>query len=142
MPTTPWNKRTPSWKSGAAFAVTLSAFALLAATTTGCEVGVGPDYPGAYYGDGYGYGYPSDAWLATTEPYYYEGHAAYWYGGRWNYREGGRWNHYGAEPRGLYQQRMRGPQSRYMYESHGRSGGRGGGGGGGGARGGGGGGHR
>jgi len=101
-----------------ACAVTLAATAALTAGCGGLEMEA--DYP-----DGYG-DYPPDAYIATTEPYYFEGHAAYWYGGRWNYRDGaGRWNHYDHEPAGLYQRRMQGAARRHTYESGGR--GRGGG---------------
>ena len=88
--------------------------------TGGCGVEVGPEYPvGGGYDD-----YPPDAYIATTEPVYFEGNASYWYGGRWYYRSGGRWNHYDREPAGLYQSRMRGAPGRHSYE-RGRSGGRG-----------------
>jgi hypothetical protein len=94
-----------------ACAVTLGAVVVVSA---GCGVEVGPDYPvGAY-----GY-YPSDGFIATTEPFYYEGRAAYWYGGRWNYRTGGGWGHYDREPSALYQRRMQGAPGRRTYESHG-----------------------
>jgi hypothetical protein len=77
----------------------------------GCDVGVGADYPGAYYD-----GYPPDAYIATTEPVYFEGHASYWYGGRWYYRDGGRWGHYDREPPALYQRRSAAPPMRRSYE--------------------------
>jgi hypothetical protein len=42
---------------------------------------------------------PPQEYIATTEPVYYEGHAAYWYGGRWSWRdEHGTWNHWDREP--------------------------------------------
>jgi hypothetical protein len=41
---------------------------------------------------------PSADYIATTDPVYYEGHAAYWYGGGWFYRDGGSWHHYRSEP--------------------------------------------
>ncbi|MGD0530461.1 MAG: hypothetical protein ABSE49_35335 [Polyangiaceae bacterium] len=42
---------------------------------------------------------PPPEYVATTEPVYYEGHAAYWYGNHWNWRdEHGAWNHYDQEP--------------------------------------------
>jgi hypothetical protein len=44
---------------------------------------------------------PTPAFVATTEPVYYDGRPTYWYGSRWNYREGGRWNSYRAEPQPL-----------------------------------------
>jgi hypothetical protein len=89
------------------------------AGAAGCGVEVGPEYPG---GD-YGY-YPSDGFIATTEPFYYEGRANYWYGGRWYYRNGGGWGHYGGEPGALYQRRMQSPQRRRTYEQYGGHAGR------------------
>jgi hypothetical protein len=85
------------------------------AATVGCAVGVEPGYPDGYYAD-----YPPDAYIATTEPVYFEGHAAYWYGGRWYYRDGARWNHYDREPPALQQRRMQAPPVRRTYESRGR----------------------
>ena len=86
--------------------------------STGCGLEVGAVYPGIGYED-----YPSDEYIATTEPVYFEGRPAYWYGNRWYYREGRRWNHYEAEPAGLYQRRMQGPPARRTYEpSRGRPG--------------------
>lgn len=42
---------------------------------------------------------PPPEYIATTEPVYYEGHAAYWYGNHWFWRdEHGAWNHYDREP--------------------------------------------
>jgi hypothetical protein len=89
-----------------------SAIAVTIVATAGCGVEVGAAYPG-----GYDDGYPPDAYIATTEPVYFEGHAAYWYGGRWYYRDGGRWNHYDREPPGLYQRRMQSPPRQRTYES-------------------------
>ncbi len=66
-----------------------------AAVTSGCEVSA---YPDNYYGDG---DYPPADFVATTEPVYFEGHAAYWYHNGWYYRDGGRWGHYDHEPAGL-----------------------------------------
>ena len=43
-------------------------------------------------------GYPPAEFIATTEPVYYQGHAAYWYGNQWYYRDHGRWSYYRAEP--------------------------------------------
>lgn len=77
----------------------------------GCAVGfeAGAEYP--VYDD-----YPSDAFIATTEPVYFEGRATYWYGGRWWYRDGRRWGHYDREPPNLYQRRISAPPRRRMYE--------------------------
>src|SRR5208282_3471933 len=85
--------------------------------SVGCDAEVvGADYPAGYYGD-----YPPDAYIATTEPVYYEGNAAYWYGGFWYYRgPGGRWNHYGSEPAGLHARRIQAAPGRRAYESRGR----------------------
>jgi hypothetical protein len=107
-----------------------SAFVLGASIlgTTACAVEAGPAYPG-YDGD-----YPPDSFIATSEPVYFEGHAAYWYGGRWFYRDGGRWNHYDREPAGLAQRRAQGAPGRYSYQAGGRGVVRGGGGRGGGGR--------
>ena len=113
---------------GIACAVALGATAM---ATAGCGFEVGPEYPGGYYED-----YPPDAYIATTDPVYFDGHAAYWYGNRWYYRDGARWSHYDREPAGLYQRRMQGSARRRTYEpsggrpaghSSGRSGGRSGG---------------
>ena len=42
---------------------------------------------------------PPPEYIATTEPVYYEGHAAYWYGNHWYWRDDhGAWNHYDHEP--------------------------------------------
>ncbi len=73
----------------------------------------------ACYGDvegGPGY-YPSDAYIATGQPVYYEGHASYWYNGHWAYRDGGRWNYYRSEPAYLAQRRGGiAPPARRVYE--------------------------
>jgi hypothetical protein len=70
-------------------------------------------------GAGYGYDsqYPPDAYIATTEPIYYEGRPTYYYGGRWYYRDGARWAHYNREPANLYQRRTQAPPARRSYES-------------------------
>jgi hypothetical protein len=111
---------------GIALAVVTGA---LAVGSTGCELAVDPGYPG---GGGIYSDYPPDAYVATTEPFYFDGRASYWYGNRWYYRQGGGWGHYDREPAGLRQQRMAGQPRRRMYESPGarpagRSSGRGGG---------------
>jgi hypothetical protein len=79
-------------------------------------------YPGGYYGD------PTDEYVGTTEPFYYDGYPSYWYGGRWNYRVGGQWRHYDHEPRGLHDRRMQGMPGRHVYEHGGGGRGRMGGG--------------
>jgi uncharacterized membrane protein YgcG len=84
---------------------------------------------------------PPPEYVATTEPVYYEGHAAYWYGNHWNWRdEHGGWNHYDSEPRFLADHRANLGATRHSWEHGGGTvqggGARGGGGehGGGGAR--------
>jgi hypothetical protein len=71
---------------------------LTAAGATGCadEVAVaGPEVAV----------YPSDAYIATAAPVYYEGRPAYYYGNRWYYRDGGRWGYYRNEPAYLQSRR-------------------------------------
>ena len=97
-------------------------------TTSACELDAGADYPSA---GGY-VGYPPDAYIATTEPWYLDGQACYWYGGFWYYRHGGRWGRYDHEPAALRARRLQGGQARHGYEPYGgrggsRGGGRGGG---------------
>jgi len=58
---------------------------------------------------------PPAAFIATTSPVYYEGHAAYWYGGSWQYRDGGRWQRYQTEPRSLHERRTRQEPQRHFY---------------------------
>lgn len=107
--------RRPSWLREKACAVTLGA---MVAASTACTWGVGvAASPGPYYDD-----YPPDAYIATTEPVYFEGHAAYWYGNRWYYRDGGHWGHYDREPPVLYQRRMQAPPVRRTYEQPWRGG--------------------
>jgi hypothetical protein len=79
--------------------ITAALATALGASTLGCEVTA---YPENYYVDG---DYPPADWVATTEPVYFEGHAAYWYQGRWFYREGNRWTSYQREPPALAQHR-------------------------------------
>ena len=81
-------------------------------STSACEVGVGPAYATGAYEE-----YPPDAYIATTEPVYYEGRPSYYYGNRWYYRDGGRWNHYEHEPPMLYQRRSQAPPMRRRYEA-------------------------
>jgi hypothetical protein len=106
MSRTTW---TEIWKH----ATRVIALGAVVTAAAGCGVEVGTATPAGYYYDDY----PPDAYIATTVPFYYEGHASYWYGGRWYYRDGGRWSHYDHEPRGLYDHRMQGPPSRHVYEA-------------------------
>ena len=86
--------------------------AVAGAANFGCYA-EGPEYGGAGYSDG---DYPPDAYIATADPFYYDGYATYWYGGRWYYRDGGRWGHYDREPPGLYQRRIQAAPRRRTYE--------------------------
>jgi hypothetical protein len=65
---------------------------------------------------------PPPEYVATTEPVYYEGHAAYWYNNRWHYRdERGVWRFYDHEPQALQDRRMHAPPARRDYgHGHGR----------------------
>ncbi|HEY3354666.1 MAG TPA: hypothetical protein VGQ83_15545 [Polyangia bacterium] len=88
---------------------------LIVAVTLGATVAVtaacGIEVAAVYSSDGY----PSEAYIATTEPVYFEGHAAYWYGDRWYYQVGDRWAHYNREPPALYARRMQAPPQRRAY---------------------------
>ncbi len=99
----PWTLRRTLARAAGVLAL---AFALL--ETGACAVGVGYD--------GYDTAYPSDAYIATTEPVYYDGRATYWYGGNWYYRDGGGWRHYDREPPALYQRRVQLAPARRNYE--------------------------
>ena len=60
---------------------------------------------------------PPPEYIASTEPVYYEGHAAYWYNNHWSWRdEHGGWNHYEQEPPGLAERRQHGPPVRRSWE--------------------------
>jgi hypothetical protein len=99
----------------------LAVGAALACTVACGGVEVSGEYPAGYSDNGY----PPDAYIATTEPVYFVGHAAYGYGGFWYYRDGGRRSRYGHEPPGLYQRRIHAAPGRRNYEpSRGRSPGR------------------
>ncbi len=111
-----------------------AACSLVLASSAACLSGCGGVEVSGEYPVGYADGYPPDEYIATTEPIYYEGHAAYWYGGLWYYRDGGRWGHYDREPAGLYARRMGGGGGRHNYEPSRGGGGRGGRGGGRGGR--------
>jgi hypothetical protein len=60
--------------------------------------------------------YPPAEFIATTEPVYYQGHAAYWYGGRWYYHDAhGGWGHYDREPQELANRRSHAPPATHFY---------------------------
>jgi len=64
---------------------------------------------------------PPAEYIATTEPVYYEGHAAYYYNSHWYWRDThGAWNHYDAEPAFLADRRAHFPPVRRGYEHPGR----------------------
>lgn len=86
------------------------AIVMAAVATAGCGVQMEASSPGVAVNS-----YPSDGYVATTEPVYYEGHATYWYGGSWQYRDGNRWNHYDREPPALQQRRMQAAPVRRSY---------------------------
>ncbi|HEY3818202.1 MAG TPA: hypothetical protein VGL81_13575 [Polyangiaceae bacterium] len=63
---------------------------------------------------------PPAEYIATTEPVYYEGHAAYWYSGHWFWHdEHGVWNHYDHEPAVLADHRAHAAPVRRSW-AHGR----------------------
>jgi hypothetical protein len=86
---------------------------LAAAATLVIGAGCGVEFAS---GPGYDDAYPPDVYIATTEPFYFEGRPTYWYGGRWYYRDGSHWRHFDREPPALYQRRMQGPPVRRSYE--------------------------
>ena len=62
---------------------------------------------------------PPPEFVATTEPAYYEGHAAYWYRDHWYWRdEHGAWNHYEREPPFLAERRAHFPPARRSWAHH------------------------
>jgi hypothetical protein len=61
---------------------------------------------------------PTPAFIATSRPVYYEGHASYWYGNHWVYRDPHGWHRYEAEPAYLHGYRGHAPPARYHYEGH------------------------
>jgi hypothetical protein len=64
---------------------------------------------------------PPPEYVASTEPVYYEGHAAYWYGNQWSWRdEHGAWNHYDHEPAGLAEHRAHSAPVRRSWSHGGR----------------------
>jgi hypothetical protein len=59
---------------------------------------------------------PPPEYIATSEPAYYEGHAAYWYNNHWYWRdEHGGWNHYDQEPAFLADRRAHFPPARRSW---------------------------
>jgi hypothetical protein len=59
---------------------------------------------------------PPPEFVATAEPFYYEGHAAYWYDNHWYYHDAhGAWAYYHDEPRALADRRRAAPPARHTY---------------------------
>jgi len=48
---------------------------------------------------------PPQAYIATTQPEYFEGRPVYWYNNNWYYRDHGRWSYYRSEPGYLRERR-------------------------------------
>ncbi len=60
---------------------------------------------------------PPPEYIATTEPAYYEGHAAYYYNSHWYWRDAhGGWNHYEHEPAFLADRRAHFPPARRSWQ--------------------------
>lgn len=60
---------------------------------------------------------PPPEYIASTEPVYYEGHAAYWYNNHWYWRDDhGGWQHYDHEPPFLADRRAHFPPGRRSWE--------------------------
>jgi hypothetical protein len=59
---------------------------------------------------------PPAAFIATTQPEYFENRSVYWYQDHWFYRDGLRWNVYRTEPPYLRSRRSNwGSRPRYHY---------------------------
>jgi hypothetical protein len=48
---------------------------------------------------------PPAAYIATSQPEYFEGRPVYWYNNSWYYRDHGRWQYYRREPVFLHERR-------------------------------------
>lgn len=48
---------------------------------------------------------PPSAYIATTQPEYFNGRPVYWYNNNWYYRDHGRWSYYRSEPEYLRDRR-------------------------------------
>jgi len=59
---------------------------------------------------------PPAAYIATTQPEYFEGRPVYWYNNNWYYRDRGRWSYYRREPVYLHERRAHwAPERRAVY---------------------------
>jgi hypothetical protein len=64
---------------------------------------------------------PPQAYIATTQPEYFEGRPVYWYNNNWYYRDHGRWSYYRSEPGYLRERRGHwGERGRGRVEERGR----------------------
>ena len=59
--------------------------------------------------------YPSDAYVASYRPVYYNGYAHYYYNNAWYYRDHGYWHGYAAEPGYLHGYRGEWGHHRYGW---------------------------
>jgi hypothetical protein len=62
--------------------------------------------------------YPPAAYIATSQPEYFEGRPHYWYNNHWYYRDGNRWSYYRSEPGFLHERRSHWGDRRVV--AHGR----------------------
>jgi hypothetical protein len=62
---------------------------------------------------------PPSAYIATTQPEYFEGRPVYWYNNNWYYRDHGRWSYYRSEP-GYLRERRGHWGNRPHYQEHDR----------------------
>lgn len=64
---------------------------------------------------------PSAAYIATSQPEYFEGRPVYWYNNNWYYRDHGRWSYYRREPVYLRDRRAHWtPERREEHRGQGR----------------------
>jgi hypothetical protein len=63
---------------------------------------------------------PPAAYIATSQPEYFENRPVYWYNNNWYYRDHGRWLYYRREPDYLRERRVRWvhPQGAEWRERH------------------------
>ena len=61
---------------------------------------------------------PPDAYIASTEPEYFEGRPVYFYNGNWYYRDEHGWNYYHTEPPYLHERRSHWSDHDRRYHYH------------------------
>jgi hypothetical protein len=61
---------------------------------------------------------PPSAYIATTQPEYYEGRPVYFYNGNWYYRDDHGWNYYRSEPAYLRDRRAHWNDNDRRYHYH------------------------